>query len=127
MNEIKLLPPIDLNEWIKSYKPKRKKTDPSTWRITPEMCVVPTEAEDNNESQSVTKHDSNNTEATPIIKTDKPKGKGRGRRKLTEPAVRSIRIQADNGVSKEILAKQHNVSQTCIHNIVKRNTWKHVV
>ena len=93
------------------------------WVITADMLVAPIE----NESESVPKNDSNNSDTKPVIKTEKPKGKGRGRRKLTEPAVRSIRLQADNGVSKDVLAKLHDVSVTCIHNIVKRNTWKHVV
>ena len=104
----------------------------NNWVITKEMVEAGT---DNlivpiNEPEDVSgnKNDSNNAVTGPVIKTETPKskGKGRGRRKLTEEAVRSIRNQADNGVTKDVLAKVHGVTVTCIWNIIKRNTWKHV-
>ena len=50
----------------------------------------------------------------------------RGKRKLTEDDVLQIRKRAAEGVPNKISAEDFNVTTTCIYNIVRRNTWKHV-
>ena len=66
----------------------------------------------------------------PVDNSDKrletKKAVRQGRRKLDEDAVRSIREKAANGSSNGEIAKEYGVTQTCIWNIVKGNTWKHV-
>ena len=94
-----------------------QKDKASDWVITDEMLVVPLDNEVTETIKASTENKSSNS-----IK--KPKNKGR--RKLTETAVRSIREHAATGMAKGELAKIHNVTPTCIWNIVQCNTWKHV-
>ena len=48
--------------------------------------------------------------------------------KLTEDDVRVIRALPafPHGPSTHTLAKQYNTSPTCIHDVLKRRTWKHI-
>ncbi len=49
-----------------------------------------------------------------------------GKKKLTEQDVLTIRREHKNGTPKARLARQYGVSNTCITNVVERNTWKHL-
>ena len=119
MSEIKLLPSVDLNEWLKSYKPRRTKTDPSTWLIEDYM-LKPAATAEGVPTNSV----NNNATDEPGLKPTPTKGQGK--RKLTEDGVRDIRARAENGEKNSVIAKDYGVTQTCIYNIVKGKTWKHV-
>lgn len=47
--------------------------------------------------------------------------------RLTEEAVRRIRERyVAGGITQTELAREHNVTQTAIYNIVRYKTWKHV-
>lgn len=48
-------------------------------------------------------------------------------RKLDSKKIIIIREKYINGSSKESLAKEFNVTIPCIHSIIIRHTWKHVV
>ena len=50
----------------------------------------------------------------------------RGKRKLTEDDVITIRKRAAEGVSNRIQSEEFRVTQTCIWNIINHKTWKHV-
>lgn len=52
-----------------------------------------------------------------------PVGEAHGRSKLTADAVRAIR--ADGRPQRDI-ARSHNISQTCVSEVVSRKTWQHV-
>ena len=100
---------------IENSVPRVKRKAP-TDRVN-DMLIIPID-EDTLTSE-------NEVEPEPVLKPTKPKNKGR--RKLNEQIVRSIREHAAAGMSKSELAKIHNVTPTCIWNIVKGNTWKHVI
>ena len=53
------------------------------------------------------------------------RGAGNGNSRLTEDAVREIRLLA-GVLSQEAIAHRFGVHQTCIGSIVRRRTWKHV-
>lgn len=50
----------------------------------------------------------------------------KGNAKMTEDQVREIRARRETGETLTSLAKAFDMTTTGIHNIVKRNTWKHV-
>lgn len=53
-------------------------------------------------------------------------GKRQHLSKLTSTSVLSIREQYNNGISRESLRKEYQVSYSTIDAIVKRRTWKHI-
>lgn len=54
------------------------------------------------------------------------RGERAGKSKLNDASVRSIRVDAANGVSWQSLAKRHHVDVTSIEDVVKRRSWKHI-
>ena len=58
---------------------------------------------------------------------DQARGEKNGNAKLTDDAVRSIRIAVSAGATKAALGRQYGVSAQCIDKIVTRQKWKHVV
>lgn len=56
-----------------------------------------------------------------------PQGEHCGSSKLTEEAVKSIRAEyATGNTSCKKLGQKYGASQSTIHNIVRRSTWKHI-
>lgn len=55
------------------------------------------------------------------------RGESHGRSVLAVNQVRSIRAAYDAGESMYGLAKQYNVTKRTIQQIIRRNTWKHVL
>ncbi len=53
-------------------------------------------------------------------------GEARPSAKLKNTQVLEIRSMAKDGVDREILAKQFNVTKTTIANIINRVTWRHI-
>ncbi len=46
---------------------------------------------------------------------------------LTEQEVKSIRSDFSCGMSKRVVAEKYNVSRSCVRDIKKRATWRHVM
>lgn len=58
----------------------------------------------------------------------KIEGENGSNAKLTEPAVRDMRLRyAAGGITLAALAEQHGVAMTTVHHIIKRRTWKNVL
>ena len=55
-----------------------------------------------------------------------PKGEAHWRAKLDEAAVKVIRLRASAGEQHRELASVFDVSETTIHKVVLRKSWKHV-
>jgi hypothetical protein len=55
------------------------------------------------------------------------RGEAHGRSVLTEEVVRAIRASHAAGESMYGLAKQYNVTKRTIQQIIRRNTWNHVL
>lgn len=51
------------------------------------------------------------------------KGESHANSKLTEDAVRSIRVSAESATA---LSRKYNVSRAVIHDVRERKTWKHI-
>lgn len=97
------------------------------WVLTDEMFVEPstsTPEEKKKERAAKVAKIVEEVKANDDGKVVKPSSKGK--RKLTEDDVRTIRKRAAEGVSNRIQSEDFRVTQTCIYNIVRRNTWKHV-
>lgn len=54
------------------------------------------------------------------------KGECNGRAILTEKDVVKIRKLYEQGVQKYKIAKKYNRGWSTIHNVIERNTWKHI-
>ena len=124
MNEIKMLPAIDFDEWVRGgnmingRRSYRGSSDPSTWVITEDMMAAPITEE------TVPTDSVNNATEEPSLKSAETKG--RGKRKLTEDDVREIRARSANGEKNGAIAKDYEVTHACVYNILKGNSWKHV-
>lgn len=53
-------------------------------------------------------------------------GEGHHFAKLTDSAVRSIRVEALAGAKSESLATKYGVSRSCIGHVLARRTWDHI-
>jgi len=72
-------------------------------------------------------HQDNMNDRTKRNRTNRiaPKGSKCGASKLTEKDIKSIRIMAC-AFNQSQIADTYNVSQTTIHYILTRKTWKHI-
>jgi hypothetical protein len=61
-----------------------------------------------------------------ILKQRQARGDQHGRSTLTATQVVTIRKEYKSGMSLCALAKQHNVTKSTIHTIVKYKTWQHL-
>ncbi len=48
------------------------------------------------------------------------------RKPLTNEEVRDIRKRSKEGVSRKELAKEYNIDVSCVHNLLRGTTYKHV-
>lgn len=55
-----------------------------------------------------------------------PRGERQAFAKLTEAAVREIRLQFESGINYRVIAERHKIHPMNIYLIVNRKTWKHV-
>jgi hypothetical protein len=55
------------------------------------------------------------------------RGERNGFSKLTEDAVRDIRARRAAGEILRTIAEYHGVNLTCVHKIVMRESWRHVL